>query len=184
MTDESGRKTSRKHLRVVPVVPETQAGCARAIVDTAMVIQHFAERRAAIAARDLIWRYDVGVLAHKLRYDVSDDWRPRPLLKLSSMLDIHPDTLRYYARVAEVIAPTEFAAYVGLRNRHGMGLTWSHLEELAKCRSPEVRRRCAQQASSEELSVRELAKRIRSATKAQSELGDGVAIDRADPETR
>jgi hypothetical protein len=165
MTDERGSKASRRQLRVAPVVSETQDGIARAIPVAARVIQQFAERRAAIAARDLLWRYDVGVLAHKLRYDISVDWRPQPLVKLSSLLDIHPDTLRYYARVAEVIAPKEFAAYAALRNRHGTGLTWSHLEELAKCRSPEARRRCAQQVCSEELSVRELAKRIRTGTK-------------------
>jgi len=83
-------------------------------------------RRAAIAAKDLQWRYEVGRLAHKLRYAASGDFMAKVARALT------PNTLRAYARVAEAIASSEFDEHVALRDRFGMPMTWSHLEEIAQ----------------------------------------------------
>jgi hypothetical protein len=124
-------------------------------------------RRAAIAAKDLQWRYEVGRLAHKLRYDASRDFMPN----VAHALNMTPNTLRAYARVAEAVASSEFDEHVALRDRFGMPMTWSHLEEIAKCRNARGRRKYAHQAISEKLSVRALATLVRVSTP------DGGPID-------
>jgi hypothetical protein len=130
-------------------------------------------RRAAIAAKDLQWRYEVGRLAHKLRYAASGD----VMAKVAHALNLTPNTLRAYARVAEAVASSEFADHVALRDRFGRPMTWSHLEEIAKCRSALARRKCAQQVISKELSVRALATLVRAFTP------DGGPIDVVGSET-
>jgi hypothetical protein len=120
--------------------------------------------RVALAAReDIRARYEIGRLVHGLRYECTDNKAARALARLSSALNLKPGTLRRYARVTETISPDEFEEYV---DQDGMPLTWSHLEELAEVRSISVRRRCAEQATSEKLSVSALRKRIRLSTSA------------------
>jgi hypothetical protein len=134
-------------------------------------------RRAAGAPEDLLWRYQVGKVAHQFRYDVSSELTEQALAKIARALNVSPNTLRAYARVAEAVAPSEFAKHVALRDRFGMPMTWSHLEEIAKCRSARARRKCAQQAISKKLSVRALATLVRAF------VPDGGPIDIAGSET-
>jgi hypothetical protein len=150
----------------------------KSLRDPSVIVAHFVERRAEVAAQDLLWRYDLGCEAHKLRYDLSDT-NSQLLAETARGLNIDPNTLRCYARVAEVITTHEFAEYLGLRNRYGTPMTWSHVEELAKCRSAPARRRCAHEVISEDLSVRGLEKRVRTATTTE----DGGPIDIAGLET-
>jgi hypothetical protein len=70
-------------------------------------------------------------------------------------------SLRRYARVSEAIRSSEFEELLALRNRYGLPLTWSHVEELAEVRTSNLRKQFAEWAISEALSVRDLATRVR-----------------------
>ncbi len=124
-------------------------------------VAYLIERLAEAAEKDLVLRYEIGKFAHDLRYDILDDMGSQSFIDVARALNIAPDTLRGYARLAEMMGAREFGEYLALRNRFGMPMTWSHVEELAKCRSALLRRRCAEEVASENLSVRELAKRWR-----------------------
>jgi hypothetical protein len=107
------------------------------------------------------WRYDLGAIVHVVRYSVSFDLTPTVVEGLGRGLAMRADTLRRFARVAERMSPGEFAEHMRLRNRMGLPLTWSHIEELAELRNAKARREHARAAATEGLSVRQLATLIR-----------------------
>jgi hypothetical protein len=121
--------------------------------------------RASSAIADLRWRYDLGSAAHVLRYALAAENKPDAVAILARTLSMSPATMRRYARVAEAISEAEFSEYVDLVDRSQMPLWWCHLEELAKCRNKDVRRRCARDVVTDALSVLELAARIRAGAK-------------------
>jgi hypothetical protein len=124
---------------------------------------------AEAAAEDLRARYELGRLVHRLRYDSSGRDAIRAISKLGAASGLAVATLRRYARVTEMIKPVEFDALTRARGPRGPSLTWSHIEELAEVRSTAVRRRCAEAAVSESLSVSALRARARMAS-----TGDGA----------
>jgi hypothetical protein len=130
------------------------------------VAAHLKARRAASALADLHWRYDLGSAAHSLRYARATEYGPDGVEILASALNMNPATIRRYARVAETISQAEFSEHMELADQSGMPLSWCHLEELAKCRNKTLRRQCAKDAVASELSVSELALRVRAVTKA------------------
>jgi len=129
------------------------------------VAAHLKECRAASALADLRWRYELGSAAHGLRYARETEYGADGVGILASALNMSPATIRRYARVAETISQAEFSEYVDLAGQSGMPLSWCHLEELAKCRNKTLRRQCARDVVSSELSVLDLATRVRKATK-------------------
>jgi hypothetical protein len=130
-----------------------------------VIAAHLAERRAALAVAQMWWRYELGQVAHHVRYDTSGDFRPGILERLARAFDMKASTLRSYARVAEAIPEDEFAALMQHRDHFGAPLTWSHVEELVDAPDAVVRRLCAEAVVSERLSVRALAARVRAAAK-------------------
>jgi hypothetical protein len=123
-----------------------------------------ANRIAEAAAEDLRARYELGRLVHSLRYDSADRHALRVVSKLGVASGLAVATLRRYARVTEMIKPHEFDELTSARGPRGPSLTWSHIEELAEARNTEVRRRCAEAAVSESLSVSALRARVRAAS--------------------
>lgn len=123
-----------------------------------------ADRIAEAAAEDLRARYELGRLVHRLRYESSGRQAMRTISKLGLASGLAVATLRRYARVTEMIKPVEFRELTRARGPRGPSLTWSHIEELAEARSTEVRRRCAEAAVHESLSVSALRARVRAAS--------------------
>jgi hypothetical protein len=113
----------------------------------------------------LRWRYDLGSAAHILRCAPATEYGPDAVGILARTLNMNPATMRRYARVAQVISHAEFSEYMDLVDQSGMPLSWCHLEELAKCRNKNLRRRCARGVVTDALSVLELAARIRTSAK-------------------
>jgi hypothetical protein len=142
--------------------PLTGSTLAGAPLEFTTAASRLIKRVALVARDDIRARYAIGQLVHGLRYECSDNETAHALGRLSAALNLKPSTLRRYARVTETISREELAEYV---DQDGMPLTWSHLEELAEARSMSVRRRCAELAASEKLSVSALRKRIRLSTR-------------------
>jgi hypothetical protein len=94
----------------------------------------------------------------------------RAISKLAGACGLRVATLRRYARVTEMIQPVEFDELTRNRGPRGPSLTWSHIEELAEARNSEVRRKCAEAAVTEALSVSALRARVRTASS-----DDGIA---------
>jgi hypothetical protein len=120
-----------------------------------------ANRLADAAVEDLRARYELGRLVHRLRYDGAEPQAMRAIAKLASACGLRVATLRRYARVTEMIRPLEFDELTRTRGTRGPSLTWSHIEELAEARNSEVRRKCAEAAVTESLSVSALRARVR-----------------------
>jgi hypothetical protein len=120
------------------------------------------ERLADAGVADMRARYDLGGIVHKLRYDRAREFGALTLANLAHAINLHPNTLHRYARVRESIALSEFEELLELRTPHGLPLSWSHLEVLARARRADVRRRCAREVAAESLPVRVAAKRLRS----------------------
>jgi hypothetical protein len=131
---------------------------------TCVLATQIADRIAQAAVEDLRARYELGRLVHDLRYDGTDHEILRDLSRLGVACGLAAATLRRYARVSETINPNEFGNLTRPRGPRGPSLTWSHIEELAEARSSEVRRRCAEAAISESLSVSALRARVRAAS--------------------
>jgi hypothetical protein len=118
---------------------------------------------ATAALADLQAKYEVGCVAHRLRYpapDEPDD--PDRLVNLGTRLGLDASSLRRRARVVETIDPEEFAAITAMRTRRGQPLSWSHLELLATLRSRKRRLEVAQRCADEDLSVRDCTLLLRS----------------------
>ncbi len=128
---------------------------------TCALATRIADRIAQAAVDDLRARYELGRLVHELRYDGSDHEILRDLSKLGAACGLAAATLRRYARVSETINQREFSDLTRPRGPRGPSLTWSHIEELAEARSSEVRRKCAEAAITESLSVSALRARVR-----------------------
>jgi hypothetical protein len=156
-TRESAPPSSKP--RKPSVAPQTWA--------TAVQISN---RLAEAAVEDLRARYELGRLVHRLRYDSAEPHAMRAISKLAGACGLRVATLRRYARVTEMIRPVEFDELTRNRGPRGPSLTWSHIEELAEARNSEVRRKCAEAAVSEALSVSALRARVRTVS---SE--DGIA---------
>jgi hypothetical protein len=136
-----------------------------------------ADRMAEAAAEDLRARYELGRLVHRLRYESSDHDAMRAISKLGAASGLALATLRRYARVTEMIRPVEFHEMTRARGPRGPSLTWSHIEELAEARSTEVRRRCAEAAVNESLSVSALRARVRMASTGEVACQRGTIDD-------
>jgi hypothetical protein len=113
------------------------------------------------AIEDMKARYALGQLVHQIRYHSSVAHTAPVLTNLARVVHVHVTALRRYARVTEVIGPRNFAEFISLRTREGKPLTWSHIELLAEVRGETGRQDCAAEILSENLSVRELAIRVR-----------------------
>jgi hypothetical protein len=144
---------------------------------------HIADRIAEAAAEDLRARYELGRLVHRLRYDSSDRQAMRVISKLGLASGLAAATLRRYARVTEMIKPVEFDELTRARGPRGPSLTWSHIEELAEARNTEVRRRCAEAAVNESLSVSALRALVRAASAGDAACQRGT-IDGESPSGR
>jgi hypothetical protein len=144
---------------------------------TCALAAQIAERIAQAAVADLRARYELGRLVHRLRYDSSDDDVRRDISRLEAACGLAAATLRRYARVSETINPTEFDDLTRPRGPRGPSLTWSHIEELAEARSPEVRRQCAEAAVTHSLSVSALRARLRTAAVADDDACQRGTID-------
>jgi hypothetical protein len=134
----------------------TRAGTKGSRVDA--IARHIVGRLAAAAEADLRGRYDVGCVAHAIRYE---DDGATALQQLGDRLALDESALRRYARVSETLSASEFEWVVSLRTRQGLPLTWSHIELLQQVRSSPRRRDLANAAARDGCSVRELAARVR-----------------------
>lgn len=131
---------------------------------TCALATQIADRIAQAAVDDIRARYELGRLVHRLRYDGADDEVLRGVSGLGAACGLAAATLRRYARVSETINPSEFDELTRRRGPRGPTLTWSHIEELAEARSSAVRRKCAEAAVTESLSVSTLRARVRAAS--------------------
>jgi hypothetical protein len=125
------------------------------------ITSHIARRLADAAVEDMRARYDFGRVLMTLRSGNRNPAGAGVLRLLAHQLEVDPSALRRYAQVSEVIAAGEFDWLMGLSNRRGAPLTWSHIEILARVRSPEERRQLAAASARESLSVRGLSERLR-----------------------
>lgn len=138
--------------------PSSRPGRGRMPPQVWAVAAHIILRMGEAAVEDMRARYELGRLAHELRYHPCDQGI---LVELARAHHLKPGTLRRYARVTEMISSEEFDEYLTLRSPYGLPLTWSQIEELAESRSRDVRRRCAAEVLSEALSISELRARVR-----------------------
>src|SRR5258708_10121424 len=95
LSDETGTSSRNAH---GAAHPESHDMPARAHA----IAEHIAERLAQAATEDMYTRYDLGQLAHRIRYDGSGDFSARTLVHLATYFDMHISRLGRYARVAEV----------------------------------------------------------------------------------
>jgi hypothetical protein len=128
---------------------------------------HAMQHLVAAVIEDVQARYELGQLSHQIRYDSSGELSCRTLELLARTVHVHVSSLRRYARVTEAIGPDQFTELVTLRNRNGWPLTWSHIELLAEIRDARLRRRHVEETLSSALSVRDLARRVRTGRKEQ-----------------
>ena len=125
------------------------------------VVQHVTLRIAEARVEELQARYDLGRIFHRIRYAESREWPCSTLEYLARCLGLHASVLRRYARISEAISRTEFVHFAKLRDSHGLPLTWSHLEKLARIRDRAHRRARAEDivaGASGIISVREAAR--------------------------
>ena len=125
------------------------------------ITSHIVRRLADAAVEDMRARYDFGRVLLTLRSESRNPAGAGVLRLLANQLEVDPSALRRYAQVSEVIAAREFDWLMGLSTRRGAPLTWSHIEILARVRSPEQRRQLAAASAREGLSVRGLTERLR-----------------------
>jgi hypothetical protein len=125
------------------------------------ITSHIVRRLADAAVEDMRARYDFGRVLLTLRSENRSVAGAGVLRLLANQLEIDPSALRRYAQVSEVIAAREFDWLMRLINKRGAPLTWSHIEILARVRSPEQRRQLATAIARESLSVRGLSERLR-----------------------
>lgn len=126
------------------------------------IANHIVQRLADAAVEDMRARYDFGRVLQTLRRSGRGASGAGALRRLADRLGVDPSALRRYAQVSETIPPREFASIMRLTNRRGSPLTWSHVELLARVRSPERRKLLATAIAEEDLSVRAFAARLRS----------------------
>jgi hypothetical protein len=122
---------------------------------------HVVQRLAEVGVEDVQSRYNLGCVAHQIRYDSSGQFARCALAEFADAVHLSVGVLRRYARVSEVIGAHELAEFLTWRTRCGLPLTWSHLELLSEVRGKMARRRWAEEAIREGLSVRELGRRSR-----------------------
>jgi hypothetical protein len=125
------------------------------------ITSHIVRRLADAAVEDMRARYDLGRVLHTLRHQDRRASGTGVLRLLAHQLGVDPSALRRYAQVSDVIAARELDWLMHLRNARGEPLTWSHVEILARVRSPERRRVLAASITREGLSVRALSQRLR-----------------------
>jgi hypothetical protein len=117
----------------------------------------FLERIASATVEDMRARYDFGAAMGALR-DVSG---ARGILEdLAATLDVDASALRRIARTHEVISAEEFEWLTQLRTPSGKALAWSQVEILTRERNTRRRRQLAMAIAREDLSVRDLVKRM------------------------
>jgi len=122
--------------------------------------ERIVNRIAQAAIEDMRARYEIGEVAHQIRYNSENRDTSALLRGLARLLNMDASRLRRYARVAESIRATEFAALLGLRGYCGLPLTWSHVELIAQGRTAAGRRQVAEDVLSGMLSVRALRVRM------------------------
>jgi hypothetical protein len=122
---------------------------------------HVVHRLAEVGVEDVQSRYNLGCVAHQIRYDSSGQFARCALAEFADAVHLSVNVLRRYARVSETIGAHELAEFLAWRTRCGLPLTWSHLERLSEVRGKGARRRWAEEAIREALSVRELERRLR-----------------------
>lgn len=125
------------------------------------VVRHVVVRLAEIQSEEIQVRYDLGEVLCTLRRVMPGPARAAELSSIAKWMRVHPSALRRYARVAETIDRMEFAQLRMLRTARGTALTWSHVEHLAQQRDRERRKTLAAAVADHDLSVREVADRLR-----------------------
>lgn len=125
------------------------------------IAAHIVRRLADAAVDDMRARYDFGRVLQGLRTKGRRAAGAGVVRLLADRLGVDPSALRRYAQVSEVIPAREFDWMMHLSDRRGAPLTWSHVERLARVRSPERRRQLAMAIVREGLSVRALSDRMR-----------------------
>ena len=131
------------------------------ILEFESVCNRTLQRIAEAILSEIEARYEIGKFVHALRYANARAAGAAPLLMLSERLHLDSSVLRRYARVTEVIRPSELRSFTSLRTPRGLPMTWSHLECLSTVRHLGRRTELTIIAATDELSVRELALRIR-----------------------
>jgi len=134
-------------------------------VSLATAVAGIKDRLTAIAVDAMRARYDLGVFVYRVRAADHDASSAEVLRRLAKSFEMHTTALRRCARVAEVMSPEEFETLLSHRGQDGMPATWSHVELLVEIADPEVRRQLGRAVTSEPLSVRALAARIRTRRK-------------------
>jgi hypothetical protein len=135
------------------------------------VTNHVVRRIADARIQEMFAWYDLGCALHCARYAEVDDLNfASAVALLSEALEVHPSALRRYARVSEMIRPSELEFLSKLRGHDGLPLTWSHLDLLSEVRDKRERSARALETCAEGLTVRELASRIRRSTKRELPL--------------
>jgi hypothetical protein len=158
-SNEAARRSSRRRGAL-----SSRAGNRAIWQQTCALATQIADRIAQAAVDDIRARYELGRLVHRLRYDDSGNEVLQDVSGLGAACGLAAATLRRYARVSETIKPSEFDELTRQRGPRGPSLTWSHIEELAEARNSAVRRKCAEAAVTESLSVSTLRARVRAAS--------------------
>jgi hypothetical protein len=119
-------------------------------------------RLAQTALEDLQIRYDVGRRLNEMRYTEWPNQRGVLYNHVATRLRLHVSAVRKYVRVAATVSPEEFASLIAMRTADGFPMTWSHIELLAETPRASRRRDLADRAVRDVLSVRALARLVRS----------------------
>lgn len=133
-----------------------------------VLVAEYRQRCAAAIEEDMRARYELGRALLEVRQGESRG--EHALEAVARALGHHLTLLARYRRVASVIPPKQFEAYVGMRDQYGKPLSWSHVERLAEVRSAKARDALAARIIAEELSVRDVKANIRDAARSGPSL--------------